>query len=174
METKEIYKSKIEKIMKNVGISNNSAFCAATGIDMATLSNILSGKTMPSLKILQKIKTKFPHIDTEWLFLDIDSMPEEKTNSQEQLLTLNFDENNEKSTTSAAEVTPKNVAEISTKEKEIVNFTENRQNDVPKIEIPSIAEQKPELPLPVIKENKILKKIIVYYSDSTYQELQVV
>ena len=46
---------------------NNKSFSEMTGIGTATLSNIYSGRTEPTLKQVDAIKKTFPNINLEWL-----------------------------------------------------------------------------------------------------------
>ncbi|MDR3245939.1 MAG: helix-turn-helix domain-containing protein [Prevotellaceae bacterium] len=61
-------KERINKIMEMKGM-NSSQFAVATGLNPATLSNILSGKTYPSTEVLTKILEKFSDISSDWLLL---------------------------------------------------------------------------------------------------------
>jgi transcriptional regulator with XRE-family HTH domain len=61
-------KDRINKIMEMKGM-NSSQFAVATGLNPATLSNILSGKTYPSTEVVTKILEKFSDISSDWLLL---------------------------------------------------------------------------------------------------------
>lgn len=61
-------KERIEAIMK-ASHMNNTTFVSTTGINGASLSQILNGKSRPTLDVLRKIQDAFPRINPAWLFV---------------------------------------------------------------------------------------------------------
>lgn len=61
-------KERIEAIMSHYNL-NNVAFCTKVGLNQATLSNILGGRTNPSITVLRSIVDAFPDIDPTWMFM---------------------------------------------------------------------------------------------------------
>ena len=61
-------KERIEAIMSDQHL-NNVAFCNKVGLNQATLSNILAGRTNPSLQVLRSIVDAFPNLNSDWIFL---------------------------------------------------------------------------------------------------------
>lgn len=57
---------RIKKILEYSGLNQN-LFADKIAVAPATLSNILKGKTKPSLEIAQNIRQAFPEINTFWL-----------------------------------------------------------------------------------------------------------
>lgn len=57
---------RIEKVMKE-NSSSPAEFSEKTGIQRPALSHIFSGRNKPSLEMVTKILTKFPHVNAEWL-----------------------------------------------------------------------------------------------------------
>lgn len=61
-------KERIEAIMSYFHM-NNVSFCNKVGLNQATLSNILSGRTNPSLPVMRNILDAFPEISPVWMFV---------------------------------------------------------------------------------------------------------
>lgn len=159
MEVKE----KIEKIMEREQM-NSLQFAAEIGIQGSTLSHILNERNKPSLDVLKKILNRFRTISSDWLILDVGSMYRTEKQSQAPTLFDSFDENDSKSTTLESKIIEKIDAPFATIQQKIVQTTdtvnyslpESNQNFMPTIESPS----------------KSVRKIIVYYSDNTFQEFE--
>lgn len=66
-------KERVEAIMSHYHL-NNVAFCNKVGLNQATLSNILGGRTNPSLPVLRNIIDAFPEISPNWMFMGIGEM----------------------------------------------------------------------------------------------------
>jgi len=66
-------KERIEAIMQEYHL-NNVAFCNKVGMNQATLSNILGGRTNPSLQVLRSIIDAFPEINSNWIFMGVGEM----------------------------------------------------------------------------------------------------
>lgn len=156
-------KEKIEKIMEKEQM-NSAQFAAAIGIQGSTLSHILNGRNNPSLDVLTKILKYFQTISSDWLLMDLGSMY--RTEKQSQLPSL-FDDIDE--TTSKTSSSYRNQLH-----KTDVNSSAIQQNNAV---IPEIALQAPSEPLqnykPLIESSsKSVRKIIVYYTDNTFQEFE--
>lgn len=61
-------KDRLVRIMTSEGITS-SAFADVIGVQRSSISHILSGRNKPSLDFLQKILTKFPKYNAEWLII---------------------------------------------------------------------------------------------------------
>lgn len=88
-------KERIQMVMNHCHL-NNVAFCNKVNLNQATLSNILSGRTNPSLPVLRSIADAFPEISTNWLFLGEGEMlkSESKTdNDASTIYSTQLDEN---------------------------------------------------------------------------------
>lgn len=66
-------KERIEAIMAKYHL-NNVAFCSKVGLNQATLSNIMAGRTNPSLQVLRSIIEAFPEINSTWIFMGVGEM----------------------------------------------------------------------------------------------------
>lgn len=63
-----------------------SEFAKELGINAATVSNIVNGRNNPSLDVMKRACNRFRMISTDWLFLGIGSMYRQKVDAQEQVL----------------------------------------------------------------------------------------
>ena len=155
-------KERIEKIMLKEEM-NSAVFAAEIGIQGSTLSHILNGRNNPSLEVLKKILNRFRTVSSDWLILGIGSMY--RAEKQSQMLTLfdSLDENITKSTTSEPNVVEKN----------ILSSAVIQQKTIPVHEIPvQVSVETPNEPFtpPIEATPKSVRKIIVYYTDNTFQE----
>jgi transcriptional regulator with XRE-family HTH domain len=152
---------KIEKIMQTENM-NSAQFAVEIGIQGSTLSHILNGRNKPSLDVLKKILNRFRTINPEWLILDVGTMYRQEKHSQTPTLFDSEPENSKKSESYSASVTPKNDTPKESNQQDNVNF-QNQQlfNSTPN-PVQTLS--------PLQTAVKTVKKIIVYYSDNTFQE----
>jgi transcriptional regulator with XRE-family HTH domain len=156
-------KDKINKIMQNQNL-NSAQFASEIGIQGSTLSHIINGRNKPSFDVVQKILNRFNTINPDWLISDAPSMFRAEKNSQTPSLFDNIDENISKPIDYAPKNEQKFVPRNDTVQNKILNVPETPAQE---IQAPSEFIAKPlETP------SKIVKKIIVYYSDNTFQELE--
>ncbi|MFZ4725834.1 MAG: helix-turn-helix domain-containing protein [Paludibacter sp.] len=160
---------RIKKIMQTEEL-NSAQFAAEIGIQGSTLSHILNGRNNPSLDVHKKILNRFRSVSSDWLILGVGSMYRSEKQSQSLTLFDNLDDTISKSTVSEQKTVEKLetsnntnqqntdiIVENSTQTHPIQQIAENRQQQIlPKIELPS----------------KSVNKIIVYYTDNTFQEFE--
>lgn len=156
-------KDRIEKIMQNENMAA-ATFATEIGIQGSTLSHILNGRNKPSLDVLKKILNRFRTINSDWLILGVGSMYRNEKQSQTLNLFDFTDENSNKSTIYAEKK-----ADILSSNQDI-----NQNESVKKIQQPSIEKEiEPKISNePKSAPSKTVNKIIVYYSDNTYQEFE--
>lgn len=157
-------KERIEKVMQSEGM-NSAVFAAAINIQGSTLSHILNGRNNPSLSVLQSILNRFPNISPEWLIMGQGSMERATKHSQAPTLFDSVDESVSKSMNFDAKMAEKNDSTIST----------IQQKAAVSPEIPIQSKQEAIQPpiIPVIEQgSRTVRKIIVYYTDNTFQEFQ--
>lgn len=154
-------KDKIEKIMQTENM-NSAQFAMEIGIQGSTLSHILNGRNKPSLDVFKKILNRFRTINSDWLILGVGSMYRQEKNSHTPTL---FDSETEIDTLSAgyaAENIHSKPIEKTDNQHQTVNHTDTEPY---KTLLPPTPEPEREQ-----KPSKEVKKIIVYYSDNTFQE----
>lgn len=156
-------KERIEKIMQKEEMSA-AIFANEIGIQGSTLSHILNGRNNPSLDVLKKILNRFRTISSDWLILGIGSMYRAEKQSQTPTLFDNLDESSSKSVIS-------NTNEV---EKSESLFSSNQQKKGNSGEVVPQALQnslKNIISVPEVT-SKLVRKIIVYYTDNTFQEFE--
>jgi len=157
-------KERIEKIMLKEEM-NSAIFAAEIGIQGSTLSHILNGRNNPSLDVLKKILNRFRTVSSDWLILGVGSMYRVEKQSQTPTLFDSLDENISKS----------DILESNSIEKKIPDTSTFQQKTMPVQEMP--VQTPVETPhsafIPLIEQSsKAIRKIIVYYTDNTFQEFK--
>ena len=151
-------KERIEKIMLKEEM-NSAVFAAEIGIQGSTLSHILNGRNNPSLDVLKKILNRFRTVSSDWLILGVGSMYRNEKQSQTPTLFDSIDESVTKSSTLES-----NVVEKTVQKNEFI-----QQNAAATVEIP-VQTASPNIQTPIEAVSKSIRKIIVYYTDNTFQE----
>lgn len=71
-------KDRIKKIIESQNMTQQE-FAECIKVAPATLSSIFTGRTAPSLKIVEAIKSRFPDISTDWLMFGRGAMTDYKS-----------------------------------------------------------------------------------------------
>ena len=148
---------RISKIMDKENLSR-SAFAELVGIQQSAISHLVTGRNKPSLEVVQKILNTFRTLNSDWLILGVGPMYRGERQSQEPTLFDQLDENTEKQRDIPIQETKKTVSENITEKNIPTQVVENSS--------PVLVSQ------PLIAKSKLVDKIIVYYSDSTYEEFK--
>jgi transcriptional regulator with XRE-family HTH domain len=156
-------KDRIELVIKKENLTA-ALFAAEIGIQSSTLSHIINGRNKPSLDVLKKILIRYPFISSDWLILG--QGPYERSTKHSQAPSLfDFEEEiDSKSTLSTEKMADKSVSSsVGIQNKKVVEpeisalpVSESVQSMIPLVETPS----------------KSVRKIIVYYTDNTFQEFE--
>ncbi|MDR2407027.1 MAG: helix-turn-helix domain-containing protein [Bacteroidales bacterium] len=56
---------RIELLIKTEGLTN-SKFASILGIQRSNITHIIDGRSKPSISFIEKLMTKFPHVNIEW------------------------------------------------------------------------------------------------------------
>ena len=155
-------KERIEKIMLKEEM-NSAVFAAEIGIQGSTLSHILNGRNNPSLDVLKKILNRFRTVSSDWLILGVGSMYRTEKQSQTPTLFDLLDETSTKSSTLESNFVEKNIPVAPVIQQKTTHVQDLPVHTQPESPHPSY------LP-PVEAEKKSVRKIIVYYTDNTFQE----
>jgi len=67
-------KAKIVYLMQQKSLTA-AKFADLIGVQRATVSHILSGRNNPSLEVIQKIMDTFQEVKPEWLFGEVEELP---------------------------------------------------------------------------------------------------
>jgi len=157
-------KERIEKIMLKEEM-NSAIFAAEIGIQGSTLSHILNGRNNPSLDVLKKILNRFRTVSSDWLILGVGSMYRTEKQSQTPTLFDLLDENISKSSTLESNFVDKNTSTPQPIQQKIMAVQEMS------VQTPIETPHSPFIPM-LEQSTKAVKKIIVYYTDNTFQEFQ--
>ena len=130
-------------------------FADKIGVSRASISSIKTGRTQPTLSLVEKIKQHFPNVDVNWLIFGTGYAPV-KTESDIKDSSL-FDELDE--------------------DIEIKDSNQPVANDYEAVyiaELPNKTEEttteQPAIPTPKINTNKSIKKVILLYEDGSFEE----
>lgn len=134
-------KERLEKLMEYEHITPTQ-FADRIGIQRSTLSHIMKGRNAPSLDVLQKTLNVYRSVNTDWLILGVGPMYRTISDSQQTL----FD------------IKPENDKKESETERVVVN--ENKE-----------LTTQPNKESEISKVSKTVTKVVVFYSDNTFEEL---
>jgi len=155
---------RIKKIMQTEEL-NSAQFAAEIGIQGSTLSHILNGRNNPSLDVHKKILNRFRTVSSDWLILGIGSMYRSEKQSQAPTLFDSVDESTSKSAISGQISSEKKDSSFSSIQQKTPQTQENL------IQVPQeIIQSTFQTPIEVAP--KSIRKIIVYYTDNTFQEFE--
>ncbi len=145
-------KHRIEYLIEELQMTN-AKFAEEINVPKSIISHILTGRNKPSLEFITKILTKFKNINPEWLLFGKGNIY--KTLSQED--SSNNNNNNTENATLFDNIN-KNLPDNDKNNIPLTNNSNNRHSDI-------ITENKNKHII-----TKQIKKIIVYYSDNTFEE----
>ena len=138
-------------------------FADTIGVSRASISSIKTGRTQPTLSLVEKIKQRFPEIDINWLILGEGDAP--IVNRSEQKIELFTDDEikaeievtqtSSNDDTAANEYQAVYIAEIPRKTEEEPQVV-NQETNVP---VQSISKRK-----------RSVKKVILLYDDGSFEE----
>ncbi len=180
-------KNRIAEIIEKEKLTS-SRFANLIGIQPSAISHILSGRNNPSMEVIQKILNTFRTINSDWLILGVGAMYRETgetskkqsveikiTPNKPQMPSLFSDEpgndteyrkENELTTTSVIQNSAPSQNQFASATSEsfparaVTADNKNQENNKQS----GAAETKVTLP------KRIVKKIIIYYSDNTFEE----
>jgi transcriptional regulator with XRE-family HTH domain len=166
---------------------SSGIFAGQIGVQNSTLSHILNNRNKPSLDVLKKILQRFPEISSDWLILGQGPMYREERKSQSPSLFDNIELTPSKTGNYDTEKHNHFDAMINAKEIEMLKsepeppYTSSKPyrsvsanvqlpRQVPE-EVTTGSNPSPELHVEKAALRKVVK-IILYYSDHTFQEFE--
>jgi len=135
---------KIKQILSQKNISP-SLFADEIGIQRSSISHILAGRNKPSLDIVQKIVKRFPDLGVNWIWED-EELPRISGEIISSASAIKPPIINPKSRPAAPSESVKRISESQAPVQE------------------NVVQQK--------KEEKSIERIMVFYSDGTFQEFK--
>ena len=136
-------KERIIKIMECERMGQ-AQFASAIGIQRAAMSHIISGRNNPSLDVMTKILHRYPQINPDWLLLGKGEMLRDNTPAMEPA-------DNIAKIPPQIQVVPEGHQELP--------FQESRKE---------LDNSEKTWAVSVEKSSKTVSKIMVFYSDNTY------
>lgn len=140
-------RNRIEQLIEAENMTAKQ-FAQEVGIQAGTISNIMSGRNNPSLEVLQRVLNRFRTVSSDWLILGVGSMY--RPNGGQSVEQTLFD------------VKPLDKPELS-------NVSMVERTEQPAV-ASSIASAKPATPIQPAAPSKSITRIIIYYSDGTFEE----
>lgn len=140
-------RNRIEQLIEAENMTAKQ-FAQEVGIQAGTISNIMSGRNNPSLEVLQRVLNRFRTVSSDWLILGVGSMY--RPNGGQSVEQTLFD------------VKPLDQPELS-------NVSMVDRTEQPAV-ASSIASAKPATPIQPAAPSKSITRIIIYYSDGTFEE----
>ena len=161
-------RDKIDRIMQLENL-NAAQFAAEIGIQSSTLSHIINGRNKPSLDVLSRILKRFKNISSDWLILGVGPIYRQESNSQVPTLFDNYDETNSNTSNYSVNEGAEKASNILSNQKIEKEFASKAINSEPNEA--AMPQQQLETIIRVPDSRKV-KKIIIYYSDNTFDEFE--
>ena len=138
-------------------------FADTIGVSRASISSIKTGRTQPTLSLIEKIKQRFPNVDINWLILGEGDAP--IVNRSEQEIEL-FTNDEVKAEIEVTQISSND--DTAANEYQAVYIAETPR----KIEEePQVVNQETNVPVQFKTERKrSVKKVILLYDDGSFEE----
>lgn len=137
-------------------------FADEIGVERSTMSHIKSDRSKPSLDMAQKILERYPEVSVEWLILGQGPMFKHINDSQEPDLFSQLELNTSKSDMKSEKVEP--IITVQTPPR-------NQEIETPDIVVAKKEEQR-VVSTNSINSERIVERVIIFYSDQTFEELK--
>lgn len=138
-------RERLLKIIEEEGL-NAKQFAEEVGIQAGTISNIVNGRNNPSLDVMQRVLNRFRTLNSDWLILGVGNMYRTAGNAQND----------------TTDLVPQQSDNDAPKKTERTLFSANTVVNAEKQ--PLVAKDSPATP-------RSIKKIMVFYSDGTFEEI---
>lgn len=185
-QTSDNLRNRIEELINSENLSYTQ-FARKIGIQGTIISHIMNGRNKPSLDVVQKILINFKNVSYEWLISGVGDMYKNEVKFVENKEVNHKNNDNQLDFPSLFDNNSYNQSEYN-KENELKNNIENQEKNqspiesekiitieessTPALEVSPIGNKtktKEENPNKEIPPKKI-KKIVVFYSDQTFEE----
>ncbi len=174
-------KNRIAEIIETQKLTSQK-FASLIGVVPAAVSHILNGRNKPSMDVIEKILNTFRTINPDWLILGVGAMYREtgETSKKQQVevkITPNkpqmpslFQDETENGMGNATENEFMTSTATSFTQPKIVDSTIPFEQPPATIENKKTENKQTEQYPQLLSSKKVIKKIIVYYSDNTFEE----
>lgn len=168
-------KERIEQIISVEGITSGE-FAKEIGVQTSTVSHIITERNRPSLHVMRKILKRYPNINSDWLILGQGEMLRDKSQPRAPKLFMEDDETHSKSD-GYDDIKP------------VIKDLESQPTVIKQHESPTkVFERAEETPITLSAEDmfayqslmskqatqadKKIERIIIYFTDNTFQEFE--
>ncbi|MCW3805767.1 helix-turn-helix domain-containing protein [Plebeiibacterium marinum] len=154
-------KQRLQTLLSSERISS-SKFADMIGVNRSSVSHLLSGRNNPSLDILQKVLTKFPHINPDWLMLGQGNM---YRNQHEKVENVHVNKELFRTEEIQTDEPPVHV-----KKSPDLNKAKESESTIEKSIKPSTKKSSENIIQDSEENNeKVLEKIVFFYSDYSFE-----
>ena len=167
-------KDRIRQIMENLHM-NQGAFASHLGTSPATINSIYTGRTRPTLAIVDSIKQRIPNINLEWLMYGVGSMYATNTTAGSAMAdgeqTLDFTN----SATPSASDGAVNQTALSGQQRgeSYLDFSDETSAPTPYQNAPRRQQEVVRADLKFLdKPQRKIKEIRIFFDDGTYESFE--
>lgn len=153
--------TRISEFINAQGITA-SQFADTIGVQRSSISHIVSGRNKPSSDFLQKLLKNYPSINAEWLILGIGTMYKTPINTRKDTIK----ERNLFDDTSVNKYNTSNPTEYESGEKVVKSYISKETEYSSKND--EISNNPIKTPIDTSKSGKTVEKIIIFYTDKTF------
>ena len=165
-----------ERLLKLIADNNMSAkqFAAEVGIQAGTISNIVNGRNNPSLDVMQRVLNRFRTLSSDWLILGVGNMYRTEGGKENR---ENGEAKNQQLQQQQQEIPGIGDAIVSPQQHSIESpspLSRAQTISAPAIsrEMQPLANTKKQQTAPMEQPAaKRIERIIVFYSDGTFDEI---
>ena len=137
---------------------NQQTFANYIGVNTASLSSIFTGRTSPTLNIVNAIKGKFPNVNTDWLLYGSGGM---------------FNLPNVSSSGSAASSSPSLFDSVIMADSQpLKNVQESQFPSDDKSQSGVVDTEKNKTSKAIVQPSKHIVEVKIFYSDGTFETLK--
>ena len=165
-----------ERLLKLIADNNMSAkqFAAEVGIQAGTISNIVNGRNNPSLDVMQRVLNRFRTLSSDWLILGVGNMyraeggKENRENGEAKEIQIQQQQQQEIPGIGDAIASPQHSIESPSP------LSRAQAISAPTIsrEMQPLASTKKQQTAPIEQPAaKQIERIILFYSDGTFDEI---
>lgn len=167
-------KDRIRQIMENLHM-NQGAFASFIGTPPATISSIYTGRTRPTLSIVESIKQRVPNVSLEWLMFGIGSMYDtansDSTLSEHTQQELNFTSTDTPPAPDANSMY--NVPGAQLRAEEHQEYSDEQQSPTPYHNAINRQKEMMRMDMKFIdKPQRKIKEIRIFFDDGTYESFE--
>ena len=135
-------------------------FADRIGVSRASISSIKTGRTQPTLPLVEKIKQHYPDIDVEWLIFGKGDVPIVNEVQQEEI-TISHDESKQEIEDG---IVDDKLNDNAANEYQAVYIAETPQKREEKQQDLNISNQA------TVEKKRNIKKVILFYEDGSFEE----